>query len=348
MRTTVSLGIAVALATVPLASCRESDGAADTTLPAGTTTTPADTTTTVSAATTTTAETTTSATTDSTATTSPDTIDPATTDPATTVAEPDPDVVSPAAGTPLVVGLLDEADQLNVRVAADPGADIVTRLDPATVVVATGNADMNNGSIWYEITATVAAGATTGATPGATTGWANSFYLSEQWSATDFAADPRVTNLMQQLFDVYVARGDLRTVTGRRGLIVSHFDPPRRFKPAELATLLTSTTEYGWGSSACSPEECGTDTFTKAFADQYIQAYDDADRQMVFNEIIGGGNMMINPVPAKFLGVHYAAFFDPGDNPDLGGLDWSTWYVYIALEDGVPVIVGLSTDEWAP
>jgi hypothetical protein len=336
LRTTVSLGIAIALAAVPLAACRQSDGADTTTTAAGTTTTAADTTTSAAGTTTTTAaETTTSALPDSTATTAPDT-----TGPATTVTAPDPDVVSPAAGTPLVVGLLDEADQLNVRIAADPGADIVARLDPTTVVAATGNADVHDGSIWYEIT--------TNATTGAKTGWANSFYLSEQWGAADFAADPRVTNLMQQLFDVFAARGDLRTVTGRRGLIVSHFDPPRRFKPAELATLLTSTTEYGWGSSACSPEECGTDTFTEAFADQYIQAYDDTDRQVVFDQIIGGGNMMLNPIPAKFLGVHYAAFFDPGDNPDFGGLDWSTWYVYIALEDGEPVIVGLSTDEWAP
>ena len=334
LRTTVSLGIAIALATVPLASCGDSDSDVAGTAPAATTTA---------------VESTTSAVPDSTATTSPGTTLPAEpttvpttpgTDPPTTVRETDPDVVPPAAGTQLVVGLLDEADQLNVRVAADPDADIVARLDPTTVVAATGNADVNDGSIWYEIS--------TNTTTGATTGWANSFYLSQQWSATDFAADPRVTNLMQQLFDIFVARGDLRTVTGRRGLIVSHFDPPRRFKPAELATLLTSTTEYGWGSSACSPEECGTDTFTEAFADQYIQAYDDPDRQVVFDEIIGGGNMMINPVPAKFLGVHYAAFFDPGDDPDFGGLDWSTWYVYIALEDGEPVTVGLSTDEWAP
>lgn len=336
LRTTASLGIALTLTIVPLTSCGDSDGAASTTTVITDTTTVADTTTSAAGTTTTTAaETTTSAPPDSTATTAPDT-----TGPATTAAAPDPDIVSPAAGTPLVVGLLDEADQLNVRVAADPGADIVARLDPTTVVTATGNADINDGSIWYEIT--------TNTTTGASTGWANSFYLSEQWSAADFAADPRVTNLLQQLFDVFVARGDLRTVTGRRGLIVSHFDPPRRFKPAELATLLTSTTEYGWGSSGCSPEECGTDTFTEAFADPYIQAYDDPDRQDVFDEIIGGGNMMLNPVPAKFLGIHYAAFFDLGDNPEYGGLDWSTWYVYIALEDGEPVIVGLSTDEWAP
>jgi hypothetical protein len=336
VRTTFPVGVAIALLAVPVAACRQSDSADPATTPVVTTTSSPDTTTPAEVTTTTPpAETTTSATPDSTTTTAPDTTSPATTEPA-----PDPDVVSPAAGTQMVVGLLDEADQLNVRAAADPDADIVTRLDPETVVTATGQADVNNGSIWYEITANTATGAKTG--------WANSFFLSGQWTAADFAADPRVTDLMQQLFDVFVARGDLRAVTGRRGLIVSHFDPPRRFKPAELATLLTSTTEYGWGSSACSPEECGTDTFAEAFADQYTQAYDDPDRQVVFDQNIGGGNMMLNPIPAKFLGVHYAAFFDPGDNPDFGGLDWSTWYVYIALEDGAPVIVGLSTDEWAP
>jgi hypothetical protein len=278
--------------------------------------------------------TTTASTTPAVATTAAPTTAAPTTDAVTT--DPPSVAAGPPAGTTLDVVLLDEADQLNVRTAADPAADIVARLDPASQVTATGRAADHDGSVWYEVS-----------TDGVT-GWANTFYLTEQWAPGAFATDTRVTGLLAELFDVFVARGDLRDVTGQRGLIVSHFDPPRRFKPADLATLLTSTTEYGWGSSACSPEECGTSTFTDTFADQYIQAYDDPDRQTVFDEIIGGGNMMINPIPAKFTGVHYVAFYDPGDNPDFGGLDWSTWYVYVTLRDGEPVIVGLSTDEWAP
>lgn len=276
--------------------------------------------------------------------TAPETTTPATTTPATTPATTTPAdtttptsvVPGPTAGSPFDVVLLDEADQLNVRVAADPAADIVTRLDPTTAVTATGRAAEHDGSIWYEITA------------GGVTGWANTFYLAPQWSAADFRSDPQVLALVDQLLPIMRDRGDLRPVTGRRGLIVSHFDPPRRFKPAELAGLLTSSTEYGWGSSACSPEECGTDTFTEAFADPFVQAYDDPDRRVVFDEIIGGGNMMLQPIPAKFAGVHYVAIYDSGDNPEYSGLDWSTWYIYFVIEQNRPVIVGLSTDEWAP
>jgi hypothetical protein len=329
-RSLLTVCVALFFVAAPLAACGGSDDAApaSTSIPADTTATTAP----PSPTTTTQPTTSQPTTTDATTTTAP-------AEPTTTVSEstvPPTDVPGPPAGTALNVVLLDEADQLNVRTAADPAADIVTRLDPATEVTATGRAAEHDGSIWYEITTD------------ATTGWANSFYLTEQWEPGTFATDSRVTGLVDKLFDVFIARGDLNPVTGRRGLIVSHFDPPRRFKPAELATLLTSTTEYGWGSSGCSPEECGTSTFTETFADPYIQAYDDADRETVFDEIIGGGNMMINPIPAKFIGLHYVAFYDPGDNPEYGGLDWSTWYVYFTRHFGEPVIVGLSTDEWAP
>ena len=330
LRTILAIGVSVACA-LPIVACRDSDEA----VTRVTNPPPAETPATVIPAETT--VTTTSEAPTTTAPANPTTTAPA--NPTTTggVTTAPPTLVGgPPAGTTLDVVLLDEADQLNVRTAADPSADIVGRLDPTTQVTATGQAAEHDGSVWYEISTDTV------------TGWANSFYLSEQWTSGTFATDIRVTALVAELFDVFVDRGDLREVTGTRGLIVSHFDPPRRFKPAELATLLTSTTEYGWGSSACSPEECGTSTFTDTFADQYIQAYDDPDRQIVFDEIIGGGNMMINPIPAKFTGVHYVAFYDPGDDPDFGGLDWSTWYVYVTLRDGEPVIVGLSTDEWAP
>jgi hypothetical protein len=308
-------------------ACRESDSATPTT------TTTAPPTTTVASATTTTAVP---------DTTIVDTVPP-TSAPDTTTTPTAPDttvptsvVDGPSTGAAFDVVLLDAADQLNVRNQPDPSADVLTRLDRGTVVTATGRAADFEGSLWFEITA------------GATTGWVNTFYLAPQWAAADFRADPRVTALVDQLLVIMRDRGDLQPVTGRRGLIVSHFDPPRRFKPAELPGLLTSATEYGWGSSACSPEECGTQTFEAVFGAPFVQAYDDVDRQIVFNEIIGGGNMMLQPIPEKFQGVNYLAIYDPGDNPDFAGLDWSTWYVYFVLHDDEPVIVGLSTDEWAP
>ena len=65
---------------------------------------------------------------------------------------------------------------------------------------------------------------------------------------------------------------------------------------------------------------------------------------------LAGGNGRI-PETAVFpmlVGFRYVSVFDPGDNPDFGGLDWTSWHVSIDYEDGEPVVVGLTLDQWAP
>ena len=76
----------------------------------------------------------------------------------------------------------------------------------------------------------------------------------------------------------------------------------------------------------------------------------DDDRLVAIDQVLPGGNgsLSANIVPVEFANLHFVAVKDPGDNPDYDGIDWFTWYVYFAYEDGNPVLLGMSIDEWAP
>jgi len=53
-------------------------------------------------------------------------------------------------------------------------------------------------------------------------------------------------------------------------------------------------------------------------------------------------------IPPELRNFHYRGVFDPGDDPQYGGLDWTTWYVFVDYEQGQPVIVAMVYDAWVP
>ena len=105
-------------------------------------------------------------------------------------------------------------------------------------------------------------------------------------------------------------------------------------------------------AGVCVAEEYGIPalTFAEAITDSFVSAYDDPDTTTTVNEPIVGGNGRLaeDAIPFELQSFNYAGVHDPGDNPDFDGLDWITWYVSIDYEAGVPIIVGLTVDMWAP
>jgi hypothetical protein len=134
---------------------------------------------------------------------------------------------------------------------------------------------------------------------------------------------------------------------------VSHHADPVRFDRDELGTILTDPTTYHWPSNAIAPEdleEIPARTFAQAIADSFLSAIDDSDTTTTINEPIAGGNGRLPEaaIPFTLQSFNYVGVYDPGDNPDYGGLDWVVWYISIDYEDGEPVILGLTIDQWAP
>jgi spore germination protein GerM len=239
------------------------------------------------------------------------------------------------------VALVASGDVLNVR--QDPGvaAPIVGMLLPGVVVLRTGLEEIVGSSLWVQIETPLGGF------------WVNDRFLAAWVPPFDFENDPRIDSLLAEFGEIIATDGDLREVVSPRGLYVSHHAAPIRFAYDELDTILTDPTTYKWPSNALGPDELDEipgRTFAEAVADSFLSAYDDLDTMTTVNEPILGGNgrPAEYAIPFEFESFNYIGVFDPMDNPDFGGLDWTTWYVSIDYEDGAPVIVGMTVDMWAP
>jgi uncharacterized protein YraI len=245
-----------------------------------------------------------------------------------------------AAGVRSVI-LVASDDVLNVRSGPGVNNEIVATLSPATTgILLTGREYRVDSSTWLEISVD------------GSRGWVNEYYLAEPESAANPFTDAQAVDLADQIAAVFTDRGDLTEAAGPRGIVVAHHDRARPF--TNLDELLTDPTLYAWAGTGCAPEECPDETpnltFAEGVADSFLDAWNDDDRHVAIDEVIPGGNGSLPEfiVPTEFANLHYIAVKDPGDNPDFGGIDWFTWYLYFTYENEIPVLLGMSIDAWAP
>jgi hypothetical protein len=232
-------------------------------------------------------------------------------------------------------------DVLKVRSGPGVENDVVTNLSPtATGVALTGRESHSGSSTWVEIVTDGGAG------------WVNEHFPAEPDSAANPFSEDLGIDLVDELAAVFAGRGDLTETASRRGIFVTHHDRARAF--TSLDTLLTDPTRYPWAGTGCSPEKCPDETpqltFAEAVADSFLSAWTDDDRRVAVDAAIPGGNGLLAEfiVPAEFTNLHFVAVQNPGDNPEYGGIDWFTWYVYYSYDNRVPVVLGMSIDKWAP
>ena len=240
------------------------------------------------------------------------------------------------------VVLVEEDDNLNVRTG--PGVDnpVVGMLAPGTVIRRTGNSTLVGSARWVEVSAPDGFG------------WVNERFLAAVVDATTFANDDRVGDVLDEMTAIMAALGDLAPVVSWRGLYVSHHDAPVRF--GDLEDLLTDPTTYKWPSNALDvndpdqANEIPSRTFAEEIAASFVSAYDDVDVVLAYNEAMAGGNGRTPDfaIPFELDGFNFVTVYDLGDNPEYEGLDWTTWYVSFDYENGEPVVVGLTLDQWSP
>ena len=254
-----------------------------------------------------------------------------------------PDVIGVDPGRLARVALVAADDVLNVRQDPTAASPIVGMLLPGVVVERTGPEEITGSSVWAQIE-----------TPRGSF-WVNDRFLAAVVNGDDFKSDDRIGDLLDEFEYLIANDGDLRLVTSRRGLYISHHADPIRFSPDELQAILLETTTYQWPSVAIAPDDPEFDllparTFAEAVADSFLSAYDDPDTMTTTNQpiVAGNGRPAEFAIPFEFESFNYVGVHDSGDNPDYDGLDWITWYVSIDYENGEPVIVGLTIDQWAP
>ena len=255
-----------------------------------------------------------------------------------------PDPADLAVGDIRRVVLVADDDVLNVRLGPGTNNEIIGMLAPGVVVGLTGPQVEVGSSTWVELVTPAGAG------------WVNDLFLGAVVTDGEFASDPEVMDLLDEMSRIMADHGDLSPVVSQRGLYVSHHAPPVRFTPDELAGILTDPTTYKWPSNALDindPDQASEiqgRTFAAAIGDRFVSTFDDPDAWITVDEPIeaGNGRIAAYAIPFELKGFHYIGVHDPGDNPDYGGLDWTTWYVSIDYENGHPVVVALTIDEWSP
>lgn len=253
-------------------------------------------------------------------------------------------VVAPDDPDGRIVALVADDDTLNVRSGPGVSSTVIGRLVPGVSVTVAGQTQVVGNWPWVTIDTPVGPG------------WVNSFYLSEFARSTHFL-DCLVNDLRIRLggspadCDAVTPGTKLSDIVSERGLWVVHHADPIRFALDEVDGLLDDPETYRWGSNALGPDsdEIRPRTFRQAIADRFVGSFE-SDTQTRLGEPIEGpnGRPASAAVPAYFENLPYVSVFDPGDDPQYGGLDWTGWIVSFTVENGELKVVGLTIDEWAP
>lgn len=257
-----------------------------------------------------------------------------------TWAQSDLPAVEPGDDDVYRVVLVASDDFLNVRAEAGVDGATIGRLLPGVGVRTTDDTETVGSSTWRKIV-----------TP-AGEGWVNGFYLTRSVDPRSLPAGADPESTVGELAERMESGRDFTDLVSEKGLWVAHHESPVRFRLAEIAGLLDDPTTYRWGSNALEPSspEIQPRTFAVAVAERFVGAYDDPDRRLLVDQVLEGpnGRPPEFALPTEFDGFPYVTVYDSGDDPQYGGLDWTSWIVSLAYEDGDLKVVGLTIDEWAP
>ena len=229
----------------------------------------------------------------------------------------------------------EEANSLNFR--EGPGTDnpIVGELLPAqSGLLLTGAVEVVEGRVWHELITEEFRG------------WAYGYYLTEIWSPEEVEEEWEWETALRDFANALVLGDGLADTVSWRGLFAIYFDQNlRRWAPDELSGLGADETELKWSNTGASAEEAAATvgTWKQVIADAFLADYLDEDAEMEVGGLTLGANAVLpgSAISSAFANFPWVAIHDPGDNEDFLGLDWSTWLVFLEMEEGVPRVVGL-------
>lgn len=230
----------------------------------------------------------------------------------------------------------DEANNsLNVRAGPGTQNPVVTELSPAQAeLVPTGAIEVVDGRVWHELVAQDVAG------------WAYGYYLTETWSPSDVEQEWDWRSALENFANALVLGEGLEDAVSWRGLFVIHFDDNlRRWTPDDLPLLPEDDSDLRWSNTGASASEgeATVGSWKEVIADPFLSDYLDEDVNIGVGELTLGANSVLpgSAISSAFANFPWVAIHDPGDNEEFAGLDWSTWLVFLEMEEDGPKVVGL-------
>ena len=225
-------------------------------------------------------------------------------------------------------------NSLNFR--EGPGTDnpVVGELLPAQAGLApTGVLEVVDGRVWHELITEDSRG------------WAYGYYLTEIWSPEE-VEEWEWKAALDNFANALVLGNGLADTVSWRGLFVIHHDQDlRRWEPDELSGLGEDDTEIRWSNTGAAADEADATvgTWKQVIADPFLADYLDEDVEIEVGGLTLGANAILpgSAISSAFANFPWVAIHDPGDDEQFGGLDWSTWLVFLEMEQGQPRVVGL-------
>lgn len=226
-------------------------------------------------------------------------------------------------------------NSLNVRAGPGTRNAKVSELAPAQAeLVPTGGVEVVDGRVWHELMV------------GELAGWVYGYYLTETWTPAEVEGEWDWRSTIDSFANALVLGEGLEETVSWRGLFVIHFDDNlRRWTPEELPGLHTDDTDLDWSNTGASADESDATvgTWKEVIADAFLSDYLDQDVNIEVGGLTLGPNSTLpeTAVSSAFANFPWVAIHDPGDDEGLGGLDWSTWLVFLEMEDDGPRVVGI-------
>ncbi len=243
-----------------------------------------------------------------------------------------------------VVLLAPDEDNNSLNFREGPGTDnpTVTELLPVqSGLVPTGAVEVVDGRVWHELITEEFRG------------WAYGYYLTEIWSPEEVEEEWEWEAALSNFANALVLGDGLADTVSWRGLFAIYYDQNlRRWAPDELSGLGVDETELKWSNTGASAEEAAATvgTWKEVIADPFLADYLDEDVEIEVAGLTLGANAVLpgSAISSAFANFPWVAIHDPGDNEDFQGLDWSTWLVFLEMEEGVPRVVGLQPQSSYP
>jgi hypothetical protein len=235
-----------------------------------------------------------------------------------------------SAGLTYAVAWIPGAETLAVRQPAGTSGSKIDELSSdQRGIQLTGNSTLLGSSLWVEILRA-----------GGGSGWVNSWNLTEEASASDFCADPRVHTLIDHVATALQSRDGealAELINPRRGLVVrlDWWNPDVVIPYWAVPNLLTSPTVVEWGIEGES-----NNPVQGTFRDTILPALDDvleSDPTVGCNSLNAGRTARSVQWPDEFTNINFYSFYRPPNVPG-NELSWRAWAMGIEYVGGEPFL----------